>query len=160
MLSPGWTSYPNRLHFVTNDVTALVAGRVNAIGAILGDGWFRGYLGWDGKRAIYGDQLGLLAQLEITYTDGSRHTIVTDTTWQTSFGPIVSSDIYNGETYDGRATIDGWSSAEFDAMVWDAAENFAPNVGALVAPLAPPVRRTQELTAGPAPSIRRRLLRS
>ncbi|MET0780736.1 MAG: alpha-L-rhamnosidase N-terminal domain-containing protein, partial [Microbacterium sp.] len=70
-LAPGWTAYESRLRYSTYDVTDLVAAGDNAIGAWLGDGWWRGYLGWGKKNALYGSQLGLIAQLEIDYADGS-----------------------------------------------------------------------------------------
>ncbi len=72
VLAPGWTSYHHRLRYQTFDVTELLHEGRNAIGAILGDGWFRGRLGYHGgRRNIYGDRLALLVQLEIEYSDGS-----------------------------------------------------------------------------------------
>ena len=74
----------------------------NTIGAMLGDGWYRGNLGWNGGRSYYGDQLALLMQLEITYTNGTRETIASNENWKVAYGPILESDIYNGEKYDAR----------------------------------------------------------
>jgi alpha-L-rhamnosidase len=72
VLAPGWTVYDARLRYQTFDVTALLQEGPNAIGAILGDGWFRGRIGFGGgRRNIYGERLALLAQLEIEYADGS-----------------------------------------------------------------------------------------
>ena len=70
VLTPGWTSYNKRLQYQTYDVTALLKKGANAIGVTLGNGWYRGYLAWDDKRNIYGDRLGLLAQIVITYRGG------------------------------------------------------------------------------------------
>src|SRR5262249_22304017 len=82
VLAPGWTSYAHRLRYQTFDVTDLLHEGRNAIGALLGDGWFRGRFGFDGgRRNIYGDRLALLAQLEITYADGMTEHFVTDETW-------------------------------------------------------------------------------
>ncbi len=69
IFDPGWTSYAYRLRYQTFDVTEMLREGRNAIGAILGDGWYRGRLGFNGgRRNIYGDRLGLLAQLEISYS--------------------------------------------------------------------------------------------
>jgi len=66
LLTPGWTSYRKRLQYQTYDVTELVRAGANAIGAILGDGWYRGHLGFSGRRRnLYGDRLALLAQLHV-----------------------------------------------------------------------------------------------
>jgi alpha-L-rhamnosidase len=72
VLAPGWTSYGHRLRYQTFDVTAMLREGRNAVGAILGDGWFRGRIGFNGgRRNIYGDRLALLAQLEIRYANGT-----------------------------------------------------------------------------------------
>jgi alpha-L-rhamnosidase len=99
IFSPGWTSYGKRLRYQTFDVTDdLVAGQ-NTLGAQLADGWYRGRLGFNGgRRAIYGDRIALLAQLEILYADGTSELIVTDSSWRSHPGPILSSEIYDGET--------------------------------------------------------------
>ncbi|PJF45361.1 MAG: alpha-L-rhamnosidase, partial [Candidatus Thermofonsia Clade 3 bacterium] len=79
VFAPGWTVYDERLRYQTFDVTALLKPGRNALGAVLGDGWFRGRLGFGGgRRNIYGERLALLAQLEVQYADGSVERIVTD----------------------------------------------------------------------------------
>jgi alpha-L-rhamnosidase len=145
VLAPGWSAYERRIRYETHDVTALVAAGENAIGAVVADGWWRGHLGWEMQRSVYGDRLGLLAQLEITYSDGTVETVATDASWRTAYGPLLVADLYNGETYDARVEIDGWSGPKFDDATWGTAETFSPAVGALVARLGPPVRRTDEL---------------
>jgi alpha-L-rhamnosidase len=144
VLDPGWSAYERRIRYATHDVTALVAVGENALGAIVGDGWWRGHLSWEMRRNVYGDRLGLLAQLEITYSDDTVETVVTDASWRTAYGPILQADLYNGETFDARLERDGWSRANFDDTAWATAETFSPAVGALVARLGPPVRRTEE----------------
>src|SRR5581483_4269909 len=116
----------------------------NALGAMLGDGWFRGRLGFGGgRRNIYGDHLALLAQLEITYADGTTERIITDETWRAAPGPILSSDIYDGETYDARLERVGWSNAGYDDNDWKAVRPIAWDLDTLIAPLGPPVRRME-----------------
>jgi beta-glucosidase-like glycosyl hydrolase len=142
-LAPGWTAYEDRLRYATYDVTALVREGGNVLGAWLGDGWWRGYLGFDGRRALYGDQLGLLAQLEIDYADGTRQVLTTGPDWVSSEGPIRSSDLYNGEDFDARQHDVAWSKIGLDATGWSPVVVAEFDVAVLAAPDGPPVRVTQ-----------------
>ncbi len=117
-LVPGWTDYSKRLMYLTYDVTSHLQSGDNVAGVILGDGWYSGYLLWDGCRNHYGNQAGLLFQLEIELSDGSTQIVCSDETWQTSIGPILSSDLYHGEVYDARLEMPGWSLPGFDATAW------------------------------------------
>ena len=155
VLAPGFASYNRRLPYQTYDVTDLVSVGDNSIGAVLGDGWYRGFLGFPGDRNVFGTRLGLLVQLEVVYDDGTRSRVSSDELWRVSTGPILASDIYNGESYDARAEMDGWSAQGYDDSSWLRAEAYSANRGALVADLSPPVRRIQEiapvgLLAGPS----------
>jgi alpha-L-rhamnosidase len=146
VLAPGWTSYAHRLRYQTFDVTDLLHAGRNAIGALLGDGWFRGRLGFDGgRRNIYGDRLALLAQLEITYADGMTERMITDETWRAITGPILASDLYDGETYDARLERPGWSTPGHDDRDWAGVRQLDRNLSTLVAPSGPPVRRIELL---------------
>ncbi len=143
VLAPGWTSYDHRLRYQTFDVTPLLREGRNAIGAILGDGWYRGRLGFNGgRRNIYGDRLALLAQLEITYADGTTERVVTDEQWRAATGPILASDIYDGETHDARLERSGWSQVNYDAADWAGVRLAERDFTTLIAPTGPPVRRT------------------
>ena len=102
VLTPGWTSYATRLQYQTYDVTNLLKPRENVIGGILGSGWYRGRIGFSDQRNRYGDRTGLLAELEITYADGRHDRVTTDDGWKSAKGPILSSEIYDGEVYDAR----------------------------------------------------------
>jgi alpha-L-rhamnosidase len=145
-LSPGWTVYPQRLRYYTYDVTDLVQAGPNAIGAWLGDGWYRGRLGWRGGfRNLFGDDLSFLGQLELTYDDGRRETISTDSSWTAAPSPILLTGIYDGEDYDARLEPAGWSQPGFAEDGWDAVAVRERDPGTLVAPTAPPVRCTEEL---------------
>ncbi len=81
LLAPGWSAYADRLRYETHDVTALLSTGSNVLGAVVADGWWRGYLTWEMLRDVYGDRLGLLAQLEVTYSDGSTETFGTGANW-------------------------------------------------------------------------------
>ena len=144
VFAPGWSAYASRLHYETHDVTKQVSLGHNVIGAIVADGWWRGFLTWQMKRNVYGDRLGFLAQLEVVFSDGTSEVIVTDQLWRTSVGPILKADLYNGETCDARINQEGWSASGFDDSRWGRAEVFSPVVGDLVAPAAPPIRRIEE----------------
>lgn len=117
-LAPGWTSYKTRLQYQAYDVTALLKQGANALGVQLGDGWYRGYLAWGDTRNIYGNKTGLLLQLEVTYTDGTQETIVSDENWKAAFGAIQSSQIYHGEHYDARLEKTGWASPGYNDSEW------------------------------------------
>ncbi|VXB37485.1 Beta-glucosidase [Microbacterium sp. 8M] len=142
-LAPGWTAYESRLRYQTYDVTDLVGGGEVTIGAWLADGWWRGYLGWDGRREWYGTELGLLAQLEVEYEDGDLRVIVTDSSWESTTGPIVSADLYNGEQFDARLVDPQWATASGTAEGWTAVTVAELDPALLVAPDGPPVRATQ-----------------
>ena len=145
LFTPGWTSFRRRLQYQIYDVTPLLRPGDNALGAMLGDGWYRGYLGFFGQRNVYGHELALRAQLEVLYQDGQLTRITSDTTWRTTPGPVRTSDIYRGETYDARLEIPGWSTAGFDDRAWARVSVRDPPSATLVAPVTPPVRRVREL---------------
>jgi alpha-L-rhamnosidase len=117
-LTPGWTEFWSRVQYQTYDVTAQVRPGANALGAILGDGWYASVLSYTGQRYFYGGYPRLLAQLEIEYADGTRETIASDGTWRAATGPIRSADLMAGCTYDARLRRDDWAQPGFDAGAW------------------------------------------
>jgi alpha-L-rhamnosidase len=128
--APGWTDYRKRAYYNTYDLTPLLTEGKNAIGAIVADGWYAGYVGY-GKlvgygphktgRNIYGKTPSLMVEIRLTYDDGSAETIGTDVTWKTSAGPEYEADFLMGEAYDARSEMPGWSTASFDDSKWQAA---------------------------------------
>ncbi len=146
VFTPGWTVYDQHLRYQTFDVTGMLHEGPNALGAVLGDGWFRGRIGFGGgQRNVFGTKLALLAQLEVQYEDGSRERIVTDESWRAATGPILLSSIYDGEIYDARLEHPGWSSTGFDDSKWAVVRKLEWNMDALAAPLGPPVRRIETI---------------
>jgi alpha-L-rhamnosidase len=144
--TPGWTAYDFRYQYQTFDITSLLKPGENCLGVMLGDGWFRGNIGWGGNRNSYGTRLAALAQLVITYQDGSREIVSTDEQWKAATGPVLASDIYNGETYDARLERPGWSQAGYAAdQDWKNVSLVDPPRAKLVAPAGPPVRKIQEI---------------
>ncbi|MBN1780230.1 family 78 glycoside hydrolase catalytic domain [bacterium] len=145
VFTPGWTSYDNRIQFQTYDITDLLHEGANAIGVILGDGWYRGRMGWEHARNIYGGKLALLAQMHIDYGDGHTEKVMTDESWKSDTGPIRYSDIYDGEAYDARLEQAGWADAGFDDSGWKKSVILDHRHDILCAPQGPPVRKTEEL---------------
>jgi alpha-L-rhamnosidase len=143
LFTPGWTSYRNRIQYQIYDITKLVKAGDNVIGIILGDGWFRGYL--HAGRNQYGDKLSAILQLEVTYADGGKEMIVTDNGWKSNAGPILKSDIYNGEVYDARRELTGWDQAGYDDAQWKGVMEKNIDKKLLVASESVPVRVTQAL---------------
>ena len=151
-LAPGWTSYRHRLRFASHDVTHLLRDGDNAIGAIVGDGWARGRLGFSGARNFYTDRPALLAQLDITLADGSHgrpgtvRTVATDGEWRSGVGPERGSDLYDGESYDARLELGGWSRPGYDAGGWQPVEVIEHDLATLTPAAVPPVRAVQAVT--------------
>jgi alpha-L-rhamnosidase len=118
VFTPGWTDYSKRIQYQAYDVTALLQPGANAAGAILGDGWYCGYVAWN-HRQNYGERPALLAQLEIEFADGERTIITSEGSWKTAFGPILESDLLMGEVYDARCELPGWDTANFKDANWN-----------------------------------------
>lgn len=146
VLAPGCTSYHERLQFQTYAVEDLLTPGENVIGAILGDGWYRGKQGVTSNRNVYGEKLALLLQLRIIYTDGSQQWITTDDNWKTTTGPILKSDLKDGEIYDARLEIPGWDKPGFDDSGWRGVEVFREARDNLIAAEGPPTRRHETFT--------------
>lgn len=145
LLAPGWTSYRNRHQYQTYEVTGqLVAGK-NAVGLMLGDGWYHGGLGFESGNYMYGDHRAALMQLHIRYADGTEETVVTDESWLASTGAVLYSNIYHGETYDARLEQPGWSGCDFDDRHWVAAEVLPLDYRQLVAQENWPTTVTERL---------------
>ena len=144
LFTPGWTSYKTRIQYQTYDVTSMIQGN-NTIGTIIGDGWYRGNIGWGNENGYYGHKIALLAQLQMNYTDGTSEVIGTDQSWKVSNGPIIFSDIYNGETYDARMEMPGWAKPGFDESKWEGAKILDHTKSTLIAPQGDVVKVTEEV---------------
>ena len=145
VFTPGWTAYYARIQYQTYDITPLLKTGKNAVGVTVGDGWYRGHIGFRGQRNTYGEDLALLVQIQIKYSDGTTEIIGTDGSWKASTGPILMSDIYDGETYDARLEKQGWSQPDYDDSDWVGVRVVDHPKDILVAPLGPPVRKIEEI---------------
>jgi alpha-L-rhamnosidase len=117
VLTPDFTDYRKRVLYQTYDVTSLLVKGDNVISALLGDGWYGSGLTWIGMH-FFPPPDRFVAQLELDYADGSRGTVVTDDSWKAAASPILRSDIYAGEVYDGRLEQTGWEKPGFDESNW------------------------------------------
>jgi alpha-L-rhamnosidase len=138
VLAPGWTSYAHRLRYQTYDVTDLVRAGGNELEVLVGNGWYRGRLGFAGHRAVYGDRLALLAQLEVATSDGTVVRLGTDGSWTAGESGVLADDLYDGQRTDLRPRADAPTGG---------VEVVDGDLGRLVAPDGPPVRVTETLPA-------------
>ncbi len=147
-MSPGWTVYPRRLRYYTYDVTSYLHPGANAIGAWLGDGWYRGRLGWyGGFRNLFGSDLSFIGQLEVRFADRRVQIVATDSEWLAAPSPILRTGNYDGERYDAREERPGWSRPGHDLTGWTPVTVSHRDPATLVAPNGPPVRCTDEVPA-------------
>ena len=158
ILAPGWTDYRKRIVYQVYDATSLVKQGENAIGAILGGGWYADGLGWLQTRYNFGPPpVRLLVQLEIEYSDGTRDSVVSDESWKATQSPILGSEIYNGENYDARLEQKGWDQAGFPDARWSAVVAAAEPPGPLVAQDFQPIRVNETLkpksVTNPTPGV-------
>jgi alpha-L-rhamnosidase len=150
LLDPGWTNYGKRIQYAIYDVTGLIREGENAIGVILGNGWFNPlplYLfnRLNLRNVLKIGQPEFIAQLNLTHPDGSSETIYSNDSWKTADGPILMNSVYLGEKYDARLEKDGWNESGFDDSKWNKAATANPPGGKLVAQNQPPVRVTKIL---------------
>lgn len=142
-LTPGWTSYNNRLQYQVYDVTSLLKNGANAVGVVAANGWYRGYLAWNDNKNIYGKKIAILFQMEIEYTDGTTQTITSDESWKSATGPIRYAEIYNGEIYDARQEKNGWSNAMYNDNNWSGVKTVAADKAVLVATYNEPIKKQE-----------------
>lgn len=142
-LTPGWTVYPKRLQYQTYDVTNLLKNGANAVGVQLGSGWYRGVIGFENNRNVYGKDIALLFQLNIEYGDGTTESIVSDETWKSATGAIQSSEIYNGEFVDARLHKEGWNNTGFNDAGWAGVAVRAYPMNNLLATYNEPIRKKE-----------------
>jgi len=146
VLSPALSQYDKRIFYVSFDVTRQVQRGPNAIGAVLGGGRY-----YADRSKVYAGTLSfgspkLRLQLRLEYADGSVTEVVSDGTWKlTTDGPIVSNSEFDGEEYDARKELSGWSKPGFNEARWKPAPLADPPSGAVVAQMTEPIRVTGTL---------------
>ena len=144
VLNPGWSSYQWRLRYRSYDVASLLEEQ-SVLGVALGNGWYRGRLGWAGQRALYGDRLAVIAQLEMSFDDGHTELLTTDSAWRAGPSSVLANDLYDGEVIDARLRDDSWLTPEFGEEGWVNVEVLPFDSARLVPAIGPPVRRHEHL---------------
>ncbi|MEN1680516.1 MAG: family 78 glycoside hydrolase catalytic domain [Planctomycetota bacterium] len=137
--TPGWSDYRKRVYYRAYDVTESVHTGMNAVGGVLSDGWYSGYVGWGRARDHYGTKPRMRMQLNLVYEDGQTEVIGTGSDWKAAAGPTSEADFLMGEAYDAQATKEGWDAPGYDDTNWD---------GVVVGADAPPV-----VEAHPGPPV-------
>lgn len=142
VLSPVFTQYGKRVCYLVHDVTAQLREGRNALGAMLGNGWYNQHARevWQLHRAAWRDRPKLLCLLAIEFTDGTRQIVASGPDWRVAHGPVRYDGIRNGETYDAREEKTGWTTADFDDAAWPRAALAEPPAGELAWEGMPPVR--------------------
>ena len=146
VLSPALSEYAKRVYYVSFDVTKQLQLGKNALGVVLGNGRF-----YADRSKVYSGTVSfgfpkLLLHLRVEHTDGSISEIVSDASWKlTCDGPILSDSEYDGETYDARNELTGWSRPGFDDSRWQSAQILRAPGGTLCAEMQEPIRVTQTL---------------
>jgi alpha-L-rhamnosidase len=146
LLTPGWSSYEWRVRYAEVDVTDLVQPE-SVLGLALGNGWYRGRLGWSGKNRLYGEELGAFAELTVLFEDGAEQRIVTDELWTAGPSAVLENDLYDGETIDARRRDDTWLRPGFSGAGWTGVHALEFDTTKLTPYIGPPVSRRQELPA-------------
>jgi alpha-L-rhamnosidase len=144
-LTPGWTVYSKRLQYQVYDVTAMLKTGENVLGVMLGNGWYRGILGWTDNINIYGKDIALLCQVDITYSDGTMESIISDGSWKSSTGSVRYSEIYNGEIQDARLEKAGWTKPGYNDNEWSDVKVANHPMNVLVATWNEPVRKQETI---------------
>ncbi|MDR1172723.1 MAG: glycoside hydrolase family 78 protein [Bacteroidales bacterium] len=146
VLDPGWTNFGKQALYSVYDITGMIRRGDNAIGAILGNGFYNPLpmrIFKPLREYLYIGRPCLKAQLRVTYTGGSMETITTDNTWKTAPSAIMRNNVYLGERYDARMETPGWNLPEFKDNHWKQASLAVAPSGELTAQMQPPIRITK-----------------
>lgn len=145
-LTPYCNSYNNWIQYQTFDVTKFLEKGSNCLGALLGNGWYKGRFSFNGKEeGCYGNRFALLGELMITYTDGTTETVITDESWKAEPSHILESSIYDGEIQDARQYKKGWSTAVVSEDEWQGVDLLDMDYSLLSARRSLPVRIKEKL---------------
>jgi alpha-L-rhamnosidase len=150
VLDPGWTNYGKTVLYSVYDLTAQLHPGTNALGVLLGNGWYnplpmRLFGAFDLRKTLTVGRPAFIADLRVVYMDGTVETIATDSSWKTSGSSILKNNIYLGEIQDGRLEQKDWALPSFSDENWGAVLPSAPPAGKLTAQAVPPVRVTREI---------------
>jgi alpha-L-rhamnosidase len=153
-LDPLFTRFDKRNLYVTFDVTSFLQPGDNAIGVVLGNGWYnhQSTAVWDFHKAHWRNRPRFLMNLRLTYEDGRVETISTGSGWKTSSGPLIFNSIYTAEHYDARLEQPGWDLPSFNDQSWEPAQTVPSPSGNIFAQAVQPIRQVVEI---PAKSVKK-----
>lgn len=143
LMDPAITEFTKTVLYSTFDVTELLKEGENVVGAMLGNGAYnmlRSDNRYAWRRGGGGTPPGLLAQINITHTDGSQSVLISDESWKSTPGPITFNNFFGGEDYDARKEIEGWGTPEFDDQNWENVVAATEPGGKLKSQMMPPVK--------------------
>lgn len=142
MLSPAFTRYDATDMYMVYDVKRLLTVGKNALSAVLGNGWYNCFAEdpWNTRAASWRHWPKLICELKITYENGETEVIPSDTSWKSSHGPLIFNGIRNGEHYDARLELDGWTEADYDDSAWEGTKIMKSPGGLLRAMEMEPIR--------------------
>ncbi len=146
-LDPAFTNYNKRVLYTCYELKDYLEPGKNALGVMLGSGWFDIHTRatWDFDGATWRDKPKMMAQMQITFADGTQETIVSDLSWKASTGPVIRDGIRNGEMYDARQEQPGWDQPGFDDSAWHSPKVVLAPKGILDSQTMPPVRVVETL---------------
>ena len=146
-LDPTYTRFDRRTLYVTYDVTGQLQEGKNALGVLLGNGWYnhQSTAVWDFHRAPWRARPAFCMDLRITYEDGSVETITTGKGWKTALSPIIFNSIYTAEHYDARREQRGWNTVNFNDSSWKPVIFRAAPSQNIVAQALHPIRNVEEI---------------
>jgi alpha-L-rhamnosidase len=148
ILAPEMTVAHDHILYQVHDVTDLIVSGENALGAVVGDGWYASAFGWRIERYGFGPApRRFRAQLRLDYADGSSDWVTTGDDWRIATSSIVRSEIYDGETVDARRDTPGWDLPGFDASGWQTVTPGATPPARIVAQTSPALERARQLRA-------------
>ena len=145
VLDPGQTTYDVRAFYVTHDITKMLTSGTNAVGLLLGNGFYGQNLAFNTEGLGYAAP-AIVAKVVVDYADGTSQVIGTDAGWKADTGPIVFDNVYAGESYDARLEKAGWNQPGFNDSQWSNATQIASPTKVLTTQMIPPIRRIETLT--------------
>ncbi len=144
VLEPSITNFEKLVEYSAYDVTDAILPGANAMGMVLGCGFYNQDRTWCDGTLYYGT-VRMLAELHLWYADGAKEVIGSDESWQCDYSPISINNVYGGETYDARLEQPDWCMPGFDADGWRNAVLAEAPGGKLVCSQIPPMRRTRRV---------------
>jgi alpha-L-rhamnosidase len=148
VLAPAKTNYRKWILYDTYDLTDRLGPGTNAIGIMLGNGWFNPYpKWWEPYRMQWFGSKRALVQLHVEYADGSSEVVVSDGSWKTAPGPVLASCVYDGEVYDAEQELPNWDRAETSEAHWLPATVVEPPGGRLMSHRMSPIKVVEHLPA-------------